>query len=226
MIQQSKLSSKAFPLADPAVWLIGETEGVDWVFLGRLAYYAKWCYEHGLTKVKQMRINTGIRTDAFQQILYEEAQTYKITKKLGKYKVKNAQRAGHSFHGEHICLAVDVDKSHPFYKASNEDLALFGLCKPLISIGEVWHGQPIETAKLGSDAAVSAVKALAPVDLAPLLKARFGLAEATIDYIGAYKYAVALAEALLAGKKDFTAETTKYLYGYKYWETLREKLGL
>jgi hypothetical protein len=226
VIPQSKLSKTAYQMADPDIWLTGNYKGLDPVFLGRLAYYAKWCFEKGLTKSKQMKINTGIRTDAFQLVLYNEAQTYKKTGKLGKYKVKNAAKPGTSYHGEHIMLAVDVDKTHPFYKASNADLAPFGLCKPLFSIGEVWHGQPIETSKLGADASSLKVKALVPVDLALLLKEKFGLADATVTYMAAYKYAADLAEGLLIGKKDFSAETMKYLYSYKYWESLREKLGM
>jgi hypothetical protein len=226
LILKSKLSKTAYKTADPKEWLTGDYKGVDPVFLGRLAYYAKYCFEKAMTKVKQMKINTGIRTDAFQLILYNEAKNYKKTKKLGKYRVKNAAYPGTSFHGEHICLAVDVDKMHPFYKATNADLAPFGLCKPLLSIGEVWHGQPIETAKLGADASVPKVKALAPMNLAPLLKEKFGLADATISYLANYEYATDLAEGLLTGKKDFSAETMKYLFSYKYWESLREKLGL
>jgi hypothetical protein len=226
MILKSKLSKTDYPVADPEIWLTGDYKGIDPVLAGRLAAYAKYCFEKKLTKIKQMKINTGIRTDAFQLILYNEAQTYKKTKKLGKYKVKSAAYPGKSYHGEHVCLAVDVDKPHPFYKATNADLTPFGLCKPLISIGEVWHGQPIETAKLGADASIPAARALAPMDLALQLKAKFNLADVTIDYISAYKYAADLADGLLAGKKDFAAETMKHLYSYKYWESLREKLGL
>lgn len=164
MILKSKLSNK-YPVVNPKEWLDGDYEGEDPIFLGRLAAYAKWCYESGITKLKRMKINTGIRTDAFQLILYNEAQNYKKTKKLGKYGVKSAAYPGKSYHSDHVCLAVDVDKSHPFYKATNKELAPFGLCKPLLSIGEVWHGQPIETLKLGSDASVAAVKAFIPEEV-------------------------------------------------------------
>ena len=104
---------------------------------------------------------------------------------------------------------------------TSKELMKYGLHKPIQN--EPWHGEPVETA----GKSLTAIKnQLAPEDLAPQLKKKFGLGDVTTDYIAAYKYAADLAAGLLAGRKDFAAETMKYLYSYKYWESLRDKLGI
>jgi N-acetylmuramoyl-L-alanine amidase CwlA len=58
------------------------------------------------------------------------------------------------------------------------------------------------------------------------IKWKFNLTSDESNYIRQYKFGKELMTGLLAEKKDFSAETMKYLYSYKYWESLREKLVL
>ncbi len=204
MILKSKLKTAAYPVADPEKWVSGDKDGIDPVLLGRLAYFAKT-----YNKVIVITEGGGYRS-------YEDQVKMYNLYKAGKLQA-TAAVPGTSWHGSR--LAVDTS-TYPIRGMSSAQLAVFGLCKPLKNEG--WHIQPIETAKLGAKCNMS----LAPEDLVPKLKAKFGIADATVDYIGGYKYAADLATGLLAGKKDFTAETMKYLYSYKYWESLREKLGM
>lgn len=208
MILKSKLSKDMFPLANPADWLIGDWKSLDPVFAGRLANYAK-------SKLVKIYITEGYRATEYQAQLYSEYLYYKKTGKLGAHKVKLAAKPGTSWH--EFRLAIDTS-TQPIRNATNAELQSYGLCKPIKSEG--WHIQPLETANKANR------QEFAPIDLAPALARKFGLADNTIVYLENYKYALALAEGLLAGKKDFSAETMKYLYSYKYWESLREKLGL
>lgn len=57
-------------------------------------------------------------------------------------------------------------------------------------------------------------------------KGKFNLTSEEANYIRQYKFGKELMTGLLAGKKDFSAETMKYLYLYKSWITLRGKLGM
>lgn len=202
MILQSKLSKTAYPVADPVQYLAGDTEGLDPVFAERLAYVAK-------VNSTKFKVTDGFRSLEDQKKMYDDY-------KAGKLQA-TAAKPGTSWHGSR--LAVDTS-SQPIRMMTNVELMKYGLCKPLSKEG--WHIQPIETAKMG----VKCNTSLSPVDLAPQLKAKFGLTDAEVAYIAAYKYPVDLAAGLLAGKKDFSAETMKYLYSNKHWETLRNKLGL
>lgn len=204
MILKSKLKAAAYPVADPDKWVSGNKDGIDPVFLGRLAYFAKT-----YNKVIVITEGGGYRS-------YEDQVKMYNLYKAGKLQA-TAAVPGTSWHGSR--LAVDTS-TYPIRGMSSAQLAVFGLCKPLKNEG--WHIQPIETAKMGAKCNMS----LAPDDLGSQLKAKFSISDATVDYIGRYKYAVDLAVGLLDGKKDFAAETMKYLYAYKYWESLREKLGI
>lgn len=204
MILKSKLKTAAYPVADPEKWVSGDKDGIDPVLLGRLAYFAKT-----YNKVIVITEGGGYRS-------YEDQVKMYNLYKAGKLQA-TAAVPGTSWHGSG--LAVDTS-TYPIRGMTNAQLKKYGLCKPLSK--EPWHIQPIETAKMG----VRCNMSLSPEDLGPQLKARFGIADVTIDYLGRYKYAVDLAVGLLDGKKAFAAETMKYLYSYKYWESLREKLGL
>jgi hypothetical protein len=201
LILKSKLGG-TYQTADPAQYLTGDTEGLDPIFAGRLAYVAK------INNTK-FKITDGYRSLEDQKKMYADY-------KAGKLQA-TAAVPGTSWHGSR--LAVDTS-SPPIRGMASAQLMKYGLCKPLKSEG--WHIQPIETTNMGAKCNMS----LVPDDLGPQLKAKFSIADATVDYIGGYKYAVDLAAGLIAGKRDFSAETMKYLYSYKYWESLREKLGM
>jgi hypothetical protein len=204
MILKSKLSKTAYPIADPDQWVTGDKADIDPVVLGRLAYAGK-------TNNKVIVITEGGGYRSYS----EQVKMYNLYK-AGKLQA-TAAVPGTSWHGSG--LAVDTS-TYPIRGMTSAQLKKYGLCKPLSK--EPWHIQPIETATMGAKCNMS----LAPEDLGPPLKTKFGLADNTVDYIAAYKYAADLATGLLAGKKDFAAETMKYLYSYKYWESLREKLAL
>lgn len=127
---QSKLSPTYHYLSDVSNYLTGNYEGVDPIFLGRLAYVAKVCK----TKFK---ITEGYRSTERQKELYEEYKSGKL---------KSAARPGTSWH--EFRLAVDTSTS-PIRGWSNSDLKVYGLCKPILSEG--WHIQPIETMGLSGD---------------------------------------------------------------------------
>lgn len=204
MILKSKLNKAAYPIADPDQWVTGDKTDIDPVVLCRLAYAGK------------VNNTVIVITEGGGYRSYEEQVKMYNLYKAGKLQA-TAAVPGTSWHGSG--LAVDTS-TYPIRGMTSAQLKKYGLCKPLSK--EPWHIQPIETATMG----VKCNMSLSPEDLGPQLKARFGIADATVDYIGGYKYAVDLAAGLLAGKKDFAAETMKYLYSYKYWESLREKLGL
>lgn len=204
MILQSKLSKTAYPTADPNVWVSGDKENMDPVFLGRLAYFGK--VNNVVVVVTE---NGGYRSYTEQEKMY-------ALYKAGKLQA-TAAKPGTSRHG--FCIAVD-SSTQPYRKMTSKELKKYGINKPIKAEG--WHGEPIETA----GKTFTIIKQLAPVDLAPQLKAKFGLTDAEVNYIAAYKYPADLAAGLLAGKKDFAADTLKYLYSHRGWETLRSKLGL
>jgi hypothetical protein len=201
LILKSKLKD-AYPVADPKEFLTGDTEGLDPILAGRLAHVAK-------VNNTKFKITDGYRSLADQEKMYQDYRS-------GKLKA-TAAVPGTSWHGSR--LAVDTS-SPPIRRMTNADLKKYGLCKPLSKEG--WHIQPIETANMGSKVNTS----LSPVDLSGQLKTKFGLADDTVDFIGGYKYALSLAEGLLAGKKTFSASTVEYLQTYKYWDSLKLKLGL
>lgn len=215
-IFKSSLDYHAYPMANPADWLIGDWWELDPVLAGRLAYF---CYKYGIPLV----ITETYRSLEVQKIYYAEAQQWKKYKKLGPNNIKSAAKPGTSWHG--IRLAADASKTkqktvHPIRNTQNGVLAQYGLCKPISS--EPWHIQPIETRNMGTSCKTS----LCPVDLAPALKRKFNIADATIDFLARYQFASQLAIALLGGIRKFSAETMTYLQTYKYWSSLKVKLGL
>lgn len=210
-VYKSKLKT-TYPTSDPSKWLVGDWQMLDPVFAGRLAYY---CQCSG----KKLKF-TGYRTTARQKVLYNEYLDYKRTGILGPDRVKLAAAPGKSAHEYH--LAIDADNDHPIYQAVNSALRSYGLCKPLWGRGEHWHIQPIEA---NTDSS-TVFKSLAPVDLAPLLKAKFSLEDATVDYLASYEHAEPLFEGLLAGKKTFSPETVTYISKYEYGIALLSKLGI
>lgn len=201
MILKSKLKT-SYPIADPKVYLLGDWQGLDPVFAGRLAYVAK------ITNTK-IKITDGYRS-------YEEQVKMYSDYKKGLLKA-TAAVPGTSWHGSR--LAVDTS-TQPIRGMTNDQLKKYGLCKPLSKEG--WHIQPIETAAMGAKCNTS----LSPIDLSAQLETRFDLSGDTVKFIEGYKYATAFAEGLLSGKKAFSAETMAYLGTYKYWDSLKLKLGL
>jgi hypothetical protein len=201
LILKSKLGAK-YPTADPKEFLMGDTEGLDPVFAGRLAHVAK-------VNNTKFKITDGFRSLADQEKLYRDYRA-------GKLKA-TAAVPGTSWHGSR--LAVDTS-TQPIRRMTNAELKQYGLCKPLSKEG--WHIQPIETATMGAKCNTS----LSPVDLSPQLKTKFGISDDTAGYIGAYEYASDLADGLLAGKRTFTESTMDYLKSYKYWDSLKIKLGM
>lgn len=204
MILKTKLSKTAYPLVDSDKWVAGDKENIDPVVLGRLANAGK------VNKAVIVVTNGG----GYRS--YEEQVKMYTLYKAGKLQA-TAAVPGTSWHGS--SLAVDTS-TYPIRGMASSQLEKYGLCKPLRA--EPWHIQPIETKRMG----VRCDMKLAPEDLGKKLKEKFGIADSTVDYIGAYKYGVDLAEKLLAGNRDFSAETMKYLYAYKYWLSLQTKLGL
>lgn len=195
MILKSKLGN-SYPVADPKVYLIGDTDGLDPVFAGRLAYIAK------ITNTK-IKITDGYRP-------YDEQVKMYDMYKAGKLKA-TAAIPGTSWHGSR--LAVDTS-TQPIRGMTNADLKKYGLCKPLSKEG--WHIQPIETASMGAKCNTS----LSPIDLSAQLKAKFNLQDSELKRIEGYEYSLQLADGLLAGKKSFSQGTLDYL------GDLKTKFGL
>jgi len=134
---KTRLVTGKYPQADPYVWLIGMWKDLDPEFCHRLAAFSR-------DKEEQSHINGNpYRSYAVQNEYYQEYLVYKKTKKLGKRGIKLAAKPGSSAH--EYRLAVDILIGSPLYEATNAELAKYGLCKPLIKKGEVWHIQPIET---------------------------------------------------------------------------------
>ena len=217
-VWKTKLNQSKYKKADPEKWLIGNWRALDPEFAGRLAYYA-------MCMGKPMILNETFRDTATQTIYYKEYIAYKASCAaghcvLGAHGIKLAAAPGSSAH--EYRLATDIDKSHPLYKATNTQLKSFGLCKPLYGRGELWHVQPIET----NTTASSVFREFAPVDLAPLLKAKFRLEDSTIAYLAGYEYAEPLFEGLLAGRKAFSPDTITYIRKYEYGIALASKLGV
>lgn len=204
MILKSKLSNK-YPEADPAKWLTGDKDNLDPVFAGRLAAIAK---EYNV----KLSITAGFRSPEKQKELYAQYKAGKL---------KSCAVPGTSYH--EISLAVDTS-TQPIRNMNNVQLAKYGICKPLASEG--WHLEPIEFINTGSKANIPAVKILSPTDLSSQLKSKFALSDGTIAYLEKYKFAEALFEGLLAGKKDFSDDTIAYIKGYEFGEELIRKLGI
>ena len=200
-VWQSKLSATAYPQANSDGKLTGKDYNqIDPVFARRLAA----CCAMNLTE--------GKRSSERQKELYRQKQAGII---------KSCAKPGTSYH--EFGLAVDTS-SQPIRGMNNTQLAKFGLCKPLSK--ECWHVQPIETMRLGIDASTAKAKALHPVDLSPLLKAKFSLAESTVDYLAGFVRAEQLFEGLLAGRTGFSAEVISYIKAYEYGDALMARLGL
>jgi len=200
-VWRSKLSATAYPQANPDGKLTGKDhEQIDPVFAKRLAA----CCAMNLTE--------GKRSSERQKELYRQKQAGII---------KSCAKPGTSYH--EFGLAIDTS-SQPIRGMNNSQLAKFGLCKPIKSEG--WHVQPIETMRLGIDASVPAAKKLWPVDLSPLLKAKFDLADSTVDYLAGCVRAEQLFAGLLAGKKGFSPEVINYIKAYEYGDALMARLGL
>jgi hypothetical protein len=206
LILKSKLGN-SYLVADLS-YLTGDVDGLDPVFAGRLAYVFK-VESNKQGKVIKMTVTDGYRSLADQEKMYRDY-------KAGKLKA-TAAIPGTSWHGSR--LAVDTS-TQPIRRMTNADLKQYGLCKPLSKEG--WHIQPIETVTMGARCNTS----LSPIDLSPQLKTKFGISDDTAGYIGAYEYASALADGLLAGKKTFSEPTMDYLKAYKYWDSLKIKLGM
>ena len=139
----SKLSKTAYKTADPSNRLTGDWKNIDPVFAGRLAYLCA------------MELTESYRPTARQTELYNQYLEYKRT---GEGTIKSAARPGQSWH--EFRLAIDTS-SKPIRGMTNEELAPYGLCKPIAKEG--WHVQPIETAKLGTKANTGAAQKLYPL---------------------------------------------------------------
>lgn len=131
----SRLNATKYPWSNPDDWVIAP--GVDPVFLGRLAAYARY---------KGRRINltgAGGKRDTATQL-----RLYKASKGNG-----TAAKPGTSWHE----YGLAVDTADAWLKAlcngattTQKELLRFGLFKPMaagnkLSIAEDWHIQPIET---------------------------------------------------------------------------------
>lgn len=125
----SKLKT-SYQVADPAMYIIGDWQQLDPVFVGRLAYLAK-------IKGVKVKLTEGYRSTARQTELYNQYREYMRT---GKGSVKLAARPGTSWH--EFRLAVDTS-TQPIRGMGNGELKAYGLCKPIKSEG--WHIQPLET---------------------------------------------------------------------------------
>lgn len=204
MILLSKLNETAYPIADFDLWVTGNKENIDLVVLGRVAHLGK-------SNNVKININDGGGYRSYD----EQVKMYKLYK-AGKLQA-TAAVPGTSWHG--TSLAIDTS-TQPIRSMSNNQLAKYGLCKPLKKEG--WHIQPIETINMGIKCNMS----LAPMDLAPLIKSKFGLADNTIEFLSKYKYASDLCSKLLSGQKTFSKSTMGYLKTYQYWDSLKTKLGL
>lgn len=198
MILKSKLGTN-YPQADPAKYLIGGWwKELDPIFAGRLANASM------MTRCK-------IDSKSAYRSTTEQQRLYKLFLRGG---LKSAAKPGTSWH--EFRLAVDTS-TQPIRAMSDSQLRGFGLCKPIPSEG--WHIQPIET--LGK----SNKPAFQPVNLSSLIKAKFGLADATISYMESYEYALPLFEKLLSGEK-LADSTIDFLKAYKYGNELIKKLGI
>ena len=202
MILKSKLSKTSYVMANPDVYLSGDTDGLDLVFAGRLAAFAK-AYNIKIV------ITDGYRSYEDQVKMYEKYKRGELQ--------STAAIPGTSWHGSR--LAIDTS-TQPIRKMTSSQLAKYGLCKPLSKEG--WHIQPIETANMGSKCNTS----LSPIDLSSQLKTKFSFSDNTILYLEEYEFAESLFEGLLSGKKDFSDSTVEYIKSYEYGEELIKKLGI
>ena len=120
---KSKLKN-GYSVSDPDIYLYGDSDGLDPVFAGRLAYLAK-------VSEKKFKITSGYRSSAEQERLYALYKSGKL---------QSAAKPGKSWHEFH--LAADIS-TYPVRGMSNSELKPYGLCKPISSEG--WHIQAIET---------------------------------------------------------------------------------
>ena len=201
MIPQSRLDKTLYKMADVDKWLKGDTKYMDPVTAGRAAYFG---YDHDTV----IDITDGHRPYADQEKAYKRFLAGELI---------SAATPGRSWHGPGLAF----DSSTPvFRQATSKELQFYGLCKPLKN--EPWHAQPIET--LGKS--YTQIPVFAPIDLAPLMKAKFGLSDPTLSYIETYKYAVSFCEQLLAGDHTFDQSTIDFFKKYKFWPFLEKKLDL
>lgn len=210
MVFKSKLYD-VYGKANPKDWLTGDWKSVDPLFAQRLANFAK-------AKNQKMKLNETYRSTELQRMYYNEYLQYKKTGRVGVHGIKLAAKPGTSSH--EFRLAIDVDKSHPLFYAKNDELKIYGLCKPVKS--ETWHIQPIETNTTNS----SVFKKFEPINLSIQVQNKFRLSDGTMKYLEDYKYSQALFEKLLNGVKSFSEDTVEYLARYEYWDVLKIKLGI
>lgn len=131
----SRLNATKYPWSNPDAWITAP--GVDPVFLGRLAAYARY---------KGRRINltsAGGKRDSATQL-----RLYKLSNGNG-----TAARPGTSWHE----YGLAIDTADAWLKAlcngataTQSELLKFGLFKPMargnnLGVVEDWHIQPIET---------------------------------------------------------------------------------
>jgi hypothetical protein len=124
----SKLSN-SYPVADPKIYLIGDTEGLDPLLAGGIAYVFK-VESNKKGKIIKGTVTSGYRSEEEQEELYKQYQEGKI---------KLAAKPGTSKH--QFRLAADMS-TKPIRNMTNAELKQYGLCKPIKS--EPWHIEPIE----------------------------------------------------------------------------------
>ena len=183
---------------EPSRYLKGDWwKELDPIFARRLAYAAKMTGNF-------ISSSSAYRSTAEQTRLYNLYMQGKL---------KSAARPGTSWH--EFRLAIDTS-SQPIRSMTNATLKAFGLCKPVA--GEGWHIQPIET--LGKTNRT----AFAPVDLTALVKTKFGLSDATLEYMETHPYPVDLFSKLLNGE-PLSESTIQFLRNYQFGADLLKKLG-
>ena len=149
-------------MADPNTYLTGDTENLDPVLAGRIAYVFKVA-SNKAGKIIKCVITDGHRTHATQEKLYND---------MKRGLIKSAEIPGRSWH--EYSLAVDTSSS-PIRQMTSNQLHEYGLSKPVR--GEGWHIQLIETVGMTDRTK------LAPFDLVPLVKQRYNFSDVTIEFL-------------------------------------------
>lgn len=182
----SKLQT-IYPTADPKIYLIGDTEGLDTILAGRIAYVFK-VESNKQGKIVKGTVTSGYRSKEEQTRLYE-------LYKAGKLKLAaKPDTSKHQFR-----LAADMS-TKPIRNMTSAELKQYGLCKPIKS--EPWHIEPIEIQ-------VPNWKYFEPKkevemtkkEAKEIVKEKAGLSDATIQFIADdYRYGdeliIKLAEAI------------------------------
>lgn len=210
VIWKSNLNKDKYPReSNYKKYLTGDTENLDPIFRGRLAYFAK-------VKGVVLKITDGYREYAEQVRLWN---LYQRWKKTGIGTVKSASKPGNSYHGYGV--AVDTS-TQPIRNMTSKELYKYGLCKPISS--EMWHIQPIELNNTGTYN--DKYKKYLPIDLAPEMIAKYNLSDETIKFLETYIYASEFCTQLLGGITKFSVQTINFLKTYKYGEALIERFGI